>query len=231
MMRIVFIGAGEVTVRTAELLIERGHEVIIVENNEQKIEALSDILDCSFLRGDGSNPAVLREVAPEQTDVLFCLTDSDQANLISSLVGRSLGFKRVIPSLQDPEFEGICRELNLKDTIMPSRTTSRYLADMVEGVDVLELSLVIKGEARFFTFTVDQEKGKNIADLDLPEKARVICYYREKQFYLAEDKTKLIKGDEIVILTHSECLQDLRERWNPKETENNGPQPRESVRS
>ncbi|MCF8143607.1 MAG: TrkA family potassium uptake protein [Deltaproteobacteria bacterium] len=219
-MRIAFVGAGEITVRTAELLIERGHEVIIIENNPEKIEELSDILDCSFLNGDGSKPAILREVGPDQTDVLFCLSDSDQANLISSLVGRSLGFKRVIPSLQDPEFEGICRELDLKDAIVPSRTISRYLADMVEGVDILELSTVIKGEARFFTFTVDKEKGKRIAELDLPGNARVVCYYREGRFSLADEETSLRKGDEMVILTHSESIPDLTERWRLKEGNN-----------
>ncbi len=219
-MRIAFVGAGEITVGTAELLIERGHEVIVIEKNPEKIEELSDILDCSFLNGDGSNPAILREVGPDQTDVLFCLADSDQTNLISSLVGRSLGFKRVIPSLEDPEFEGICRELDLTDTILPSRTISRYLADMVEGVDILELSTVIKGEARFFTFTVDKEKGKRVAELDLPDNARVICYYRENRFSLADEETKLRKGDEIVILTHSESIPDLKERWNPTEGNN-----------
>ena len=219
-MRIAFVGAGEVAVRTAELLIERGHEVIIIENDQEKIDALSDTLDCSFLHGDGSKPAILREVGPEQTDVLFCLTDSDQANLISSLVGRSLGFKRVIPSIQDPEFEGICWELDLKDTILPSRTISRYLADMVEGLDILELSTVIKGEARFFAFTVDKEKEKSVADLELPKNAKVICYYRDGRFSLAHDETKLRKGDEMVILTHSENIGELRERWAPKQSVN-----------
>jgi len=219
-MRIAFVGAGEITVRTAELLIERDHEVIVIENNPERIEELSDILDCSFLNGDGSKPAILREVGPDQTEVLFCLSNSDQANLISSLVGRSLGFKRVIPSLQNPEFEVICRELDLKDAIVPSRTISRYLADMVEGVDILELSTVIKGEARFFTFTVDKEKGKRVTELDLPGNARVVCYYREGRFSLADEETRLRKGDEMVILTHSESIPDLTERWNPKEAEN-----------
>jgi trk system potassium uptake protein TrkA len=216
-MRIAFVGAGEVAVRTAELLIERGHEVIIIENDQQRIDDLSDILDCSFLYGDGSKPAILREVGPEQTDALFCLTDSDQANLISSLVGRSLGFKRVIPSIQDPEFEVICWELDLKDTILPSRTISRYLADMVEGVNILELSTVIKGEARFFSFIVDKERAKSVADLDLPKNARVICFYRDGQFSLAHDETMLRKGDEVVILTHSGNIGDLKNRWEPKQ--------------
>jgi trk system potassium uptake protein TrkA len=218
-MRIAFVGAGEVSVRTAELLISRGHEVIIIENDQDRIDDLSDNMDCSFLNGDGSKPAILREVGPEQTDVLFCLTDSDQANLIASLVGRSLGFKRVIPSIQDPEFEVISWELSLKDTILPSRTTSRYLADMVEGLDILELSTVIKGEARFFSFIVDEDKGKTVSELEIPKNAKAVCYYRDGKFALTDDSTKLAKGDQVVILTHSGSLNDLRERWGPKSSD------------
>lgn len=221
-MRIAFVGAGEITLRTAELLIKRGHEVIIIEKDAKMIDDLSETMDCSFLNGDGSNPAILKEVSPEQTDVLFCLSDSDQANLISSLVGRSLGFKRVIPSIQNPEFEKICSELKLNDTILPSQTISRYLADMVEGLDILELSTVIKGEARFFTFIVEKEKGKKIVDLDLPDNARVICFYRDGRFIIALDETKLSKNDEVVILTHSKNLSDLKERWQENQPNEQG---------
>ena len=215
-MRVAFVGAGEVTVRTAEFLIARGHEVIIIEREKEKIEELSENLDCSFLHGDGGKPAILREVNPEKTDVLLCLTNNDQVNLIASLVGRSLGFKRVIPRIQDPEFEGICRELGLVDTIIPSRTISRYLADMVMGFDILELSTVIKEEARFFTFVAAPEDAVGVADLKLPESARVVCLYSEGHFQLTDDKTKIRKGDEVVILTHSKNLSALQERWKPK---------------
>jgi trk system potassium uptake protein TrkA len=123
-----------------------------------KIDELSEEMDCSFLQGDGSRPDILREVNPEQTDFLFCLTDSDQANVIASLVGRSLGFKRVVTSIQDEQFEVICHELGLKDTIIPSRTISRYLEDMVGGTENVELSTVIKDEARFFTLVAEERR-------------------------------------------------------------------------
>jgi trk system potassium uptake protein TrkA len=215
-MRIALVGAGEMTLRTAELLIAKGHQVIIIEKSPDKIDEISEDFDCSFLQGDGSKPPILREVGPEQTDALFCLTNSDQANLIASLVGRSLGFKRVITRIQDPEFELICRELGLEDTIIPSRTIGRYLADMVEGLDILELSTVIRGEARFYTFTARKEDAKAISDLALPENAKVVCLYRGDQFILADQKTKLREKDEVVILTHSENLPSLRDRWEPK---------------
>ncbi|MDH3238751.1 MAG: NAD-binding protein [Deltaproteobacteria bacterium] len=215
-MRTVFVGAGNVSIGTAKALIKKGHEVIIIETDKAKIDELSEEMDCSFLQGDGSQPNILREVNPAQTDILYCLTDSDQANVIAGLVGRSLGFKRVVTSIRDPQFEGICHELGLKDTIIPSRTISRYLEDMVGGTETVELSTVIKDEARFFTFTVKEENAVPVKELKLPAEARAVCYYREGRFSHADEETKLQNGDEVVVLTHSKNMSALQERWQPK---------------
>ena len=215
-MRAVFVGAGKVSIATAKALIKKGHEVVIIETDKAKIAELSEEMDCSFLQGDGSQPNILREVNPGQTDFLFCLTDSDQDNVIASLVGRSLGFNRVVTSIGDPQFEDICRELGLKDTIIPSRTISRYLEDMVGGGETVELSTVIKDEARFFTLIAKEEDTVAAKDLKLPAGAKVICYYREGKFSHADEETTFRIGDEIVILTHSKNTPALQERWQPK---------------
>lgn len=212
-MRVAFVGAGEVTIRTAEFLIDKGHEVIIIEADTDKIDRLSEQLDCSFLNGDGSNPSILREVDPEDTDVLVAISNSDQANLIASLVGRSLGFQRVITSIQDPEFENICRELGLEDTIIPSQTISRFLSDLILGLDPMELSTAIKDTARFFIFTAEEEDAGKIEELELPGEARAICYYRQGKFSLVKSDTKIREGDEVVILTDNQNLSALKERW------------------
>ncbi len=52
--------------KTAEYLIERGNEVVIIERDKKRIDELSEELDCSFLHGDGSKPAILREVNPQR---------------------------------------------------------------------------------------------------------------------------------------------------------------------
>ncbi|HKJ83797.1 MAG TPA: NAD-binding protein [Mariprofundaceae bacterium] len=217
-MRIAFVGAGEVSIGTAKALTQKNHEVIIIESSKEKIEELSQEMDCSFLQGDGSRPDILREVNPTQTDVLFCLTNSDQINLIASLIGRSLGFKRVVTSIADAQFESICMELGLKDTIVPSRTISRYLEDMVSGSENVELSTVIKDEARFFSLIAREEDAVSANELELPEDAKAICYYRDGKFFHADADTKFAKGDEIVILTHSKNIPALQERWQAKAT-------------
>jgi trk system potassium uptake protein TrkA len=215
-MRIVFVGAGEVSVGTAKALIKKGHEVVIIETDKAKIDELSEEMDCSFLLGDASMPNILAEVNPAQTDFLVCLANSDQANIIASLVGRSLGFKRVVTSITDAQLEGICLELGLKDTIIPSRAISRNLVDMIGGGENVELSTVIKDEARFFTFIAKEEDAVAAKDLKLPGDAKVICYYRDGKFSPADEETAFHVGDEVVILTHSKNMPALEERWQPK---------------
>ena len=213
-MRIVFVGAGSLAVMTAAMLVKQGHEVVIVENDKERIDELTPHLDCGFVHGDGSTPAILKETNPKETDFLFCLTGNDQANIITSLVGRSLGFARNVTKIESTEFEHICIELGLKDTIIPARTIGRYLSDMVKGQDPLELSTMIKDEARVFSFVVSTEEEGLVSELKLPEQCRVICLYRDGHFLLPEDDTALKSGDEVVILLHSKYLPEITERWS-----------------
>ena len=215
-MRAVFIGASALSVMTARFLLGRGHEVVVIEKDKEAIDALSTELDCGFLHADGSKPAVLREADPEHTDVLFCLTGSDQANIISSLVGRSLGFGRVVTKINDPEFEHICIGLGLEDMIIPARTVGRHLAEMFEGFNPLEISAMIKAEARVFSFVAREADARPIAALELPDKTRVICIYRDEKFLLPEGGDDLKAGDEVVLITHVRNLPALIKRWTAK---------------
>jgi trk system potassium uptake protein TrkA len=220
-MRIVFSGINPTSVKAAKQLIEQGHEVILIELNKEKIEEYSDNLDCSFLHGDSGKPAILTQAAPEECDFLFCLTDNDQTNIITSLLGRSMGFKKVVTCIQDEDLLSLCDELGLEHAIVPDRTMSQYLENIVRGLDTMELSTLLRGNARFFSFTANKEDEGLIEDLDLPKKAKVIYYYRNNDFFFASEDTSLQKDDEVIILTSSEHLTDLRERWHPKEAEAN----------
>ncbi|MEJ2282393.1 MAG: TrkA family potassium uptake protein [Desulfobacterales bacterium] len=215
-MRIVFSGAGPMTIITARALTKQGHEVIIVELDKKIIDQLSDELDCSFVHGDASKPSILSQVNPKDCDFLFCLTDSDQVNIITALLGRSMGFKRVVPSIEDDELQHLCGELELEDTIIPVRTMSQYLENMVRGLDNIELSTFLKHGARLFTFVAGKKDTDKIGELDLPEATEVVFFYRDDQVNFVDETTALKEGDEVVILTQIENLEDLQKRWDPK---------------
>jgi trk system potassium uptake protein TrkA len=214
-MRFVFIGGGTLTALTVRRLVQRGHEVVIIERDAEVIDARRDELDVGFIHGDGTRPAILREADPEATDMLFCLTHDDQSNIIGSLVARSLGFSRVVTKIDDPELEHICVELGLADSLVPMHTVGRYLADLAEGQDIIELSDILRGDARIFSFAVSDGEADTIDALSLPHCARAICIYRNgSDFKFALPGTKLTAGDEVVVLTRAQGLKELRERFS-----------------
>jgi trk system potassium uptake protein TrkA len=214
-MKAVFVGTTPLSVMTSRILLERGHEVVIIERDKERIEDLNEDLACGFLHGDGTRPVILKEASPADTDVLYCLTNEEQTNIIASLVGKSLGYPRVITQINDPQFEHICIELGLEDTIVPDRTIGGYLADIFEGQDPVILSTMIRDEARTFSFVVREEDAGPIIDLDLPKESRVVCLYRDNKFILPEEGMVLKAGDEVVIITHRQHLAELTNHWGP----------------
>lgn len=212
-MRVVFVGASAITLMAGRMLAEQNHEVVIIDKDDSRLRALADQLDCGTIHGDGTRPLVLKEADPATTDLLFCLTGSDQANIIASLVGRSLGYQRVVTRIDDPDFEHVCIELGLEDTIIPARTIGRLLTDMVAGRDPLELSAMIKGDAAIFSFIAREEDRGPLGNLDLPDHTRVICAYRDNRFQPITRGFKIDTGDEIVLVTRRSLLPDLHRRW------------------
>ena len=222
-MRAVFIGASSLSVMTAEILLKRGHEVVIVECNKDRIDELSKNLDCGFVHGDGTTPAIQRETDPAHSDFLFCLASNDQVNIIASLVGRSLGFPRVVTKIVNPEFEHICLELGLEETIIPAGTMGRYLADKFAGRDLLELSGMIKDEARVFSFVAGPEDKGPLEQIAIPGELRPICLYRDHAFILPEEGTEIQAEDEVVVITHQKFLPKFKARWAGKKENNQIP--------
>lgn len=212
-MRAVFIGTSGLAVSTADLFIKGGHEVVMIEQDRGRIDELSDTLDCGFLNGDGTKPTILREASPDRTDILFCLTDNDQANILASLVGRSVGYKRVITRIEDVEYRHICTELSLNDTIIPDEAVARLLADLSHGVEPLTLTAFLKYKARFYSFFARDSEAGPIEELRLPEHTRIVCFYRGEKFFLPDQLGKLKEGDEVLLVTHEDQLSALAERW------------------
>lgn len=212
-MRFVFVGTGTLSVLTARMLIERGHEVVMIERDSETVDRLAEEVDCGFLRGDASRPAILREADPESTDLLFCLARDDQSNILTSLVAKSLGFREVITKIEDPELEHLCAELGLAASLVPMHMVGRYLADMAEGQNIIELSDIFRGDARIFSFRLTSADAGRVAELDLPSEASVICFYRNGDFHIAGNDSVLHDGDDVVVLTTMRNLRALRKRF------------------
>ncbi|MEZ4334758.1 MAG: TrkA family potassium uptake protein [Myxococcota bacterium] len=224
--RVTFVGASPLALQAVKSLGERGHDVVLIEVDPEVVERLSDELDCGLVTGDGSRPAVLQEIGPRQTDFLFCVSDRDETNILAALVGRSLGFGRVVPKVEDPDLEPLCNELGLDDVIVPDREVAYQLTDLVEGRESPALSTVVRSGLRFFGFRVATDVPSPKA-LDLPAGARPIARTRGERSILIDDETELQAGDHVVVIVEEDVLDSLRERF----AENGSPDRKPSDRN
>lgn len=132
-MRVVFIGASQLSSNCAKLMLENDFEVVIVEKDKEKIEDWSEQLDCGFIHGDGTKPSVLKEVDAKNTHCIVFLSDSDTDNILGSVVATSMGFKKTILRIEDADLESVCEQLGLKHVIFPDRQIALNLLSIAKN--------------------------------------------------------------------------------------------------
>ena len=120
----------------------------------------------------------------------------------------------MITRIENEEFEHVCLELGLVDTIVPEVTVARHLADMMEGRNPLELSAALGSDARLVSFVLGEDHEGRVQDIDMPGDSRIVCLYRDDELVFAEPDFALEKGDKIVALARTEDADTLSEKWS-----------------
>jgi len=111
-VRALIVGGGEVGSTLAARLSRAGHDVVVVEQAAAKLAALADRLDVQTVAGNGTTVDTLRRAGIEACDILFACTSSDEANMVTALVGSAVfRVPRVVARLRDPDHEASFRVL------------------------------------------------------------------------------------------------------------------------
>lgn len=213
-MRVVFIGTDPLAILTAEILLEKGHDVVIVEPDETRIEQLEGRLDCGIIQAEGSHPTVLREISAKNTDILFCIGTNDRDNVLASLVAKALGFERIFTKIDDLDFKHICIELDLENVIIPDREAAHALVDTALGQTKTNMATSLSGHIRFYTFVVQQGFPATVGELELPSQTLAIAVTQNGQSKVVTTETRLYAGDEVVLVTHEDQIPTLKERFS-----------------
>jgi len=119
-MRVMIIGCGRVGSVLANRLDEAGHQVIVLDRNQQSFRRLSEKFSGAQIVGNGLVEEFVRPTLQEKTDLLFVITDKDNINLmIAQRVKRNAQVGRVIAVVHDSILAGLYKELGV-ETVCPT---------------------------------------------------------------------------------------------------------------
>ena len=191
-MRTTILGASRLAIATVRQLIDRGHEVVLIEQNRDRLDELAESLDCGMIHGDGTLPQTLQEAFGDQSDAFFALTNTDNVNILAAVVARSVGYPRVITQLTRTELQPIIDQLDLGETITPHESAAQTLVQALEQHDQVSTVGVLKNQLRLVLVSVPEDFSESpLSQVELPASAKGIARVR------MNEETELAPGDVI----------------------------------
>lgn len=203
--RLIIAGGGNIGMRLAESLEDR-YQVKLIERDPERCVYLSQNLDSAIvLNGEASQQDLLIEESIEETDVFLALTNSDEANIMSSLLAKRLGAKKVMTLINNPAYVDLVQGGEIDVAISPQQATIGSLLTHVRRGDVVNVHSLRRGAAEAMEAIAHGDKsssrvvGKAIEDIDLPEGTTIGAIVREDEVLIAHDNT-VVEPDDHVIL-------------------------------
>ncbi|ELZ25202.1 potassium channel family protein [Natrinema limicola] len=213
-MQFVIIGAGRVGLRTARVLRDEGHEITLVERDEQRIKRAQH-QDFPVIEGDGSREPVLEEAGVMDADAVGALTSDLNVNFTACMIGNHYGCRTVM-RIDEAYREGIYRKYadQVDEIIYPERLgaigaknallggTIRAIADIAPSLQVVELTITEAAPVNGYT----------LSELQLPANATVLAFGKNNSpLEIPTEDSSLEDGDRLVVLADFDVLSEVRQ--------------------
>ncbi|GAA6151418.1 Trk system potassium transporter TrkA [Pseudoteredinibacter isoporae] len=218
--RIIVAGGGNIGYRLAKKLESR-YAVKVIEYYAQRCQFLSEQLERTIvLHGSASDQEMLLEENIENTDVFLAVTNDDEANIMSSMLAKRLGARKVMALISNPAYVDLVQGGDIDIAISPQQTTLGSLLTHVREGDTVNVHSLRRGAAEAIEIVAhgDQSNskvvGKAIEDIDLPDGATIGAIVRESsrgsEVLIAHDHVVVEDGDHVILfLVNKKYTRDI----------------------
>jgi trk system potassium uptake protein TrkA len=203
--RVVIAGGGNIGVRLA-LALEQTNQVKIIERDPQRARHISEQLNKAIvLVGDAADEELLLEENIDNADVFCGLTNSEEANILSSMLAKRLGAHKVMALINRASYVDLVEAGSIDIAISPQQITIGSLLAHVRRGDVVKVHSLRRGAAEAIEAIAHGEKesskvvGRAIEDIDLPKGCGIVALVRKDQVIIAHHDS-VVESDDHVIL-------------------------------
>lgn len=220
-MKVIIIGGGQIGAYLAGLLIERGHEIKVIESRGTRIPVLKrDLPEECVVFANGTDPKVLEAAGIRGADVVAAVTGADETNLVVSTLARmEYGVRRVVGRVNNPRNAwlfngtmGVDAALNQADLM------ARLVAEEMTLGDMMTLLKLHGGRYSLVEQIVapaSAAAGKALRDIRLPVECVLVAVLREAELLLPRGDTVLLPNDKIMAIAQTSGLQALADLLEP----------------
>jgi trk system potassium uptake protein TrkA len=203
--RVVIAGGGNIGVRLA-LALEQTNQVKIIERDPQRARQISEQVNKAIvLVGDAADEELLLEENVDNVDVFCALTNSEEANILSSMLAKKLGAHKVMALINRPSYVDLVESGSIDIAISPQQVTIGSLLAHVRRGDVVKVHSLRRGAAEAIeaiahgTEETSKVVGRRIEELDLPKGTSIVALVRDDDVVFAHHDT-VIESDDHVIM-------------------------------
>jgi trk system potassium uptake protein TrkA len=216
--KVVIAGGGNVGFRLARLL-EKHYHVKLIERDADRARRVSEQLEGTIvLHGDAQDEEMLIEENIDSTDVFAAVTNSEEANVLSAMLAKRLGARKVLALINRPSYGELMENRSVDIAVSPQTVTIGSLLAHVRKGDVVRVHSLRRGSAEALETIVhgSQERsrvvGQRVEDLKLPSGAVVMALVRNDRVIIAHHDTTIETEDHVILFLSDRRQVDAVQR-------------------
>ncbi len=214
--RVILAGGGNIGMRLAES-IEDHYQVKIIEHNTRRAKLLSEKLNRSIvLLGDAADEELLLDENIENTDVFCALTNDEEANILSAMLAKRLGARKVMSLINRASYVNLVQSETIDVAISPQQATIGSLLTHIRRGDVVMVHSLRRGAAEAIEAVAhgshDNSKvvGRAIDEIKLPPGTTISAIVRGEEVIIAHHDTVIETDDHVILfLSDKKCIQQV----------------------
>ncbi|MGZ8582651.1 MAG: potassium channel family protein [Actinomycetota bacterium] len=216
-MKVIVTGGGAVGRHLAVDLVERGHEVTLIEQDRALVEKLRAWAPgVTVMFGDACEPSVLEGATTSGADVLVAATGDDEDNLVTSLLAKQeFAVPRVLARVNHPRNEWLFTEQwGVDAEVSPPHILTAMVEEAVTVGDLVRLIRLGSGQVSIVEMTLPEGSpsiGRAVYEMRLPVDSVIVGILREGHVVIPQPETVFAAGDEVLALASSEVERALRD--------------------
>lgn len=222
-MKIIVVGCGKVGSALTRQLSEEGHDVSVIDVNQQVVNEVSSSCDVIGVVGNGGSHAVQKEVGVEDADLMIAASDSDELNLLCCLIAKKAGNCSTIARVRSPIYNSeigfIREELGLSLAVNPEYAAAIEASRLLKFPSAIKIEPFARGHIELLKFPVIEGSalnGRTLAEISGSARGDVLVCAVERgpnhDVTIPDGSFKLQTGDTISVVASGKNARSFVEK-------------------